>query len=421
MISFSTPQAFQLLIAFFGGLTVGAEREWSARSGGRSKRFAGVRTFILLSLLGAAASQLAVAGQPLVAAVVAAGGVSLTVVAYAVAARQGELDGTTEVAALVVIGGGCLAGVGQAALAGGVYATTALVLAEKSKIHTLVHTLRGEELSAGVRFAALALVVLPLLPKGPFGPEPGFRPQELWALVLAFSGVSFGGYIAIRAAGPDRGYGLAGLLGGLISSTAVTLSFARESRSRPEWGESLGLGVIAANTMLYFRVLVVASALSPAFGGLLMRWMWIPLTVGVAASLLAFHFSERRPGGESRLDNPLRLGPAFQMAIAFQLILYAVPWIERRYGASGVVASAAVLGLTDVDALTYSMAKLCADPNRMNLAAVALSAGALANAGLKLVCALVIGSGAFRRVAALGLLALTLGTGGALALFHAGR
>jgi nucleotide-binding universal stress UspA family protein len=141
--------------------------------------------------------------------------------------------------ALVVLAAGYLAGLGRLGPASAIFAVTALVLVEKSRIHGLVHRIRSETLEAAARFAVLALVVLPLLPEGPFGPGPGLRPRELWALVLVFSGLSFAGFVAPRVVGGDRGWGLSGMLGGLISSTAVTLTHARESRQSPGLGRAL--------------------------------------------------------------------------------------------------------------------------------------------------------------------------------------
>ena len=235
--------ATRLGVAALGGLAVGIEREWSTRARARPARFAGVRTFLLIGLLGGLGATLSELAGPAIGLTVIAAAAALVVGAYIVTAAQGgDVDGTTEVSALVVLAAGAVAGTGRLALASALSALTVLVLVEKSRIHTLVHRLRSETIEAAARFAVLALVVLPLLPEGPFGPAPGLRPRELWALVLLFSGLSFGGFLALRLVGPDRGYALAGLLGGLVSSTAVTLSFSRESRHEAAPGARAGCG-----------------------------------------------------------------------------------------------------------------------------------------------------------------------------------
>jgi uncharacterized membrane protein (DUF4010 family) len=400
----------RLAVAGLGGLAVGIEREWSFQARGRAPRFAGVRTFLLLGLLGGLAPQLD-PGAAGVALLVAAA--ALVVAAYIVAARAGDVDGTTEVAALLVLGAAGLAGTGRLGLASGLFALTALVLVEKSRMHALVARLQSTALEAGARFAVLALVVLPLLPEGPYGPSPGVRPRELWSLVLLFSGVSFAGYLALRATGPGRGYGLAGLLGGLVSSTAVTLTFSRESREQPlALGRALGLGVVAACLVLPIRMFALATVLNPDVGLRTAAFLAPPFLAGLAVAGVLLRRGDDPAAPVEAPPNPLRLGAAVQMAVAFQAVLYALGWMTARFGSAGLLASAAVLGLTDVDALTYSATRLQAgDPG---LAARALAVGALANTLLKLGVAVALGHGPFRRVAAGGLGALAAAGAAAL-------
>jgi uncharacterized membrane protein (DUF4010 family) len=165
-------------------------------------------------------------------------------------------------------------------LASGLFAITALVLVEKSRMHSLVERIQSQTLEAGARFAVLALVILPLLPAGPYGPDPGFRPWELWALVLIFAGLSFAGYLALRITGPAGGYGLAGMFGGLISSTVVSLNFSRESREQPAFGRPLALGVIAACMVLPIRTGLLAGALNADVARRALPFLLIPTAVG---------------------------------------------------------------------------------------------------------------------------------------------
>ena len=397
--------------AALGGLLVGVEREWSARDAAAEPRFAGVRTFLLLGLIGGLTAVISEAGFPAIAVALLAGSLLLIVAAYRAAASPADPDATTEVAAVAVIGLGFLAGTGAAGVASSIAVLTAFVLAEKGRIHGWVRRIPPEVLQATVRFAVLALVVLPLLPSGPFGPAPGFRPRELWALVLAFSGVSFSGYLALRVAGPDRGYGLAGVLGGIISSSAVTLSFSRMSRETRHFGDALAYGVVGACTVLYLRVAAVASVLHTPLGLALLPYLLPPFALGCAIVWVALRGS-RNEGAKTALpENPLQLLPAIQMAVAFQLVLWALDWTRGHYG---VVATGALLGLTDVDALTFSLARLAKSGVSVQTAAHAVVAGILANTGLKLALALLIGRGRFRAVAAIGIGLLGVSTAIAL-------
>ena len=233
-----------LWIAALGGTAVGIERQWSGHAEGQRARFAGIRTFSLIGGLGGLSGALWTLGVTGPAVVVLSGTAALCVAAY-VAASRTDVDGTTEVAALVVLTAGALAGLGSYRLASGIIAVTCLLLVEKSRLHALVARIDDSALRAGVRFGVMALVVLPLLPEGPYGPLGGIRPRELWALVLFFSGLSFLGYVARQVLGPGQGYFVAGLLGGLVSSTNVTFTFARTSRAEPAADDALAYGAIA--------------------------------------------------------------------------------------------------------------------------------------------------------------------------------
>ena len=148
------------------------------------------------------------------------------IVAGYIRASSKDIDATTEVAAIVVLGAGALGGLGYLRLSAALTTLTVLLLAEKPRLHGFVERLDEPTMLAAARFAVMSIVILPLLPEGPFGPGPGIKPRELWMLVLLFSGMSFVGYIAQRMSGA-AGYPLTGLLGGLVSSTSVTLTFAR--------------------------------------------------------------------------------------------------------------------------------------------------------------------------------------------------
>src|SRR6185436_19869234 len=255
-----------VLIAALGGLAVGLEREWSGHATGPLARFAGVRTLTLLGLLAGLSGWLWTRHSETLAALLVAAGGGLVVAAYVAASRR-DVEGTTEVASLVVLAAGLASGVGAWELAGGVIAVTTLLLVEKSRIHDVARRLDDTSLRAAIRFGVMAIVILPLLPEGPFGPGAGFRPRTLWLAVLIFSGLSFAGYLATKAFRDGAGFPLAGMIGGIISSTAVTFSFSRLSRSKPNQDRSLAIGVVGASTILFLRVLVAAVTLNPGFAG----------------------------------------------------------------------------------------------------------------------------------------------------------
>jgi uncharacterized membrane protein (DUF4010 family) len=340
--------------------------------------------------------------------VVILGGTAALIVAAYVSASRHDIDGTTEGAALLVSTAGFLAGIGSYRLASGIIAVLCLLLVEKSRLHSLVARIDDVTLQAGVRFGVMALVVLPLLPEGPYGPFGGIRPRELWAVVLFFSGLSFLGYVARLVLGPGRGYLVAGLLGGLVSSTNVTFTFARTSRVETSLDRALAFGAIAANAMLYPRVLVAVAVLNWPLLPLVARYLALPALLAMIAVGIGVRRSSNPEAPVSTIANPLQLAAALQMAILFQAMIMLVHAAGGVWGSAGVYGSAFVLGLSDVDALTVAMARGVAYVASLDTAAAAIAIGVLSNTMLKMALALLLGSTRFRRIVgmALGTMAL---------------
>lgn len=394
-----------LIVAALGGAAVGLERQWSGHADGPSARFAGIRTFAMLGAIGGLSGWLWANGVSALAGGLLAGAAAMTVAAYVAATRRTidggtEIDGTTEVAALVVLGAGVLAGMGLLRVASGIVAVEVLLLVEKSRLHSLVRRIDDVELRAGVRFAVMALVILPLLPEGPYGPFQ-VRPRQLWLLVLFFSGLSFIGDVLRRALGAGHGYLVSGAVGGLISSTNVTFTFARSSRADPALARALAFGTVAANAVLYLRVIAATAVLNIALVPALIPYLVAPALVaalGVAAAARARPDDDRAPSMSVR--NPLQLFAALQMAALFQAVLIVVQLAQHTWGRSGVLTTAAILGLTDVDALTVSMARGIAQSVSLETAALAIAVGILANTALKTGVAMVFGERHFRMVVA---------------------
>jgi uncharacterized membrane protein (DUF4010 family) len=396
----------RLIAGALSGAAVGLERQWSAQETGRAARFGGLRTFTLIGLIGAIAGWLWTLDAAVPASLLIGATAALVVAGY-VAASRVDVDATTEVAALVVLAASVLAGLDRIALAGGLAAATTLLLAEKSRLHAFVARLDDEGFRAGVRFAVLALVVMPLVPEGPFGTlGGGIRPRSLWLLVLVFAGLNFAGYIARIAVSARYGAAITGLIGGLVSSTGVTLTFARASRDRPEEGVPLAQGVLAACTVLVPRVLAAVALLAPALVLPLTVRLAPAFVVGVIAAAIGLR---RSPGGEppqTAFSNPLQLGAALQMAAIFQVVLIGLHEMRLRFGGAGLRWSAVLLGLTDVDALTASMAAQSREGLGVEAAAAAIAIGVVSNTVLKLIIAVTIGRGAFRWYVAAGLAAV---------------
>ena len=412
------PIVLRLAIAALAGLAVGLEREWSGHATGPQPRFAGVRTFFLLGALGGVAGWLADSGADALAVALLIGAAALVVTAYILAARPGgpAVEATTEVAALVVLALGSLAGLGYHGVAGGAAAVVVLVLSEKKRLRETIPRIGEAELRAALQFAVLALVILPLLPDQTYGPLGGIRPRALWTIVLIFTGLNFVGYLARKAVGPARGYGVTGVLGGLVSSTAVTFQFSRISREQPALGTGLAIGVVGASTVLLARVTLVSAVLNYRVALALLPFLVPAFLVGALMTSLALlrRAESEAPAAQDTSSSPLRLWSAIRMALAFQLSLMLIAFVRDTLGSVGVLGSAALLGLTDMDALTLSMNRLGTSGDLVQLAARAIAIGVIANSMLKLGLVLALGAPGYRRLAGAGLALLTLASVAAL-------
>jgi len=400
--------AMRVSIAALIGLAAGLEREWSGHASGPDARFAGLRTFFMLGLLGGAVGILASHGLVALATAIALGGAALSITAYAMAMRRADAtpDGTTEAAALVVIALGALAGAGWVGIAAGSGAVVVLMLSEKARLHWLVRRLGEPELHAGLQFAVLAVVVLPLLPTGPYFGPLAVKPRMLWAIVLVFSGLNFVGFVARRVAGANRGLGITGALGGLVSSTAVTISFSRQSRDHPALGGSLAGGVLAASTMLVPRVIAISAAFTPAVALSLVPLLAPMFLVGAAVVVVGWRDRALvAPEPVAKSENPLRLWIAIRMAVAFQAAMVLITLVREAWGTPGLYASAVALGLSDMDALAVSMSRPEAGLNPA-VAARAIAIGVTVNTVLKGTLAIALGAPGYRRRVAGGLAGL---------------
>lgn len=393
-----------IVVAILGGAAVGVERQRSGHATGPDARLGGIRTFTLLGTLAGIAGWLTGQDYVLAAALLIAGGLSLTVAGY-VRASKTDIDATTEVAALVVLGAGVLGGLGHLQLSAALTTMTVLLLAEKPRLHGLVERLDDATLLAAARFAVMSAVILPLLPAGPFGPEPGIRPRELWLLVMLFSGISFVGFVAHRLAGA-AGYPLTGLLGGMVSSTSVMLTFARLSQSDQAQAAALATGAVAASTILFLRVAVAVTVLNAALLATLAWYLVLPFLAGVIALGLAWRSMRGSSSAPSELKNPLQFVAALGMAALFQVVLYGVHFVRSWLGEVGLLAGGFVLGLTDVDALTLAMTRSVSTGTSIDTACRAILMGIVANSLMKAGIAMAIGQRRFAWRAAASLFAM---------------
>ncbi|MBW7932959.1 MAG: DUF4010 domain-containing protein, partial [Gemmatimonadaceae bacterium] len=404
--------AARIAVAALVGLAVGIERERAGHTVGPANDFAGLRTFFLLGLLGGLGGLFAVHELASVGVALVAAGALLTVGAYFVTAQRDAIhatDGTTEVAALVVLALGVLAGGGALRLAAALAALAVLALAEKQRLHGWVGRLDSVEMRAAMHFAVLALVVLPILPADIATPVGTLTPRATWMLVLVISGLNFAGHLARRVVGQAHGYAVTGALGGLVSSTAVTWGFSRSSQDDAALRPAYAAGVIAASTVLFPRVVVVVTLLNPTVGIEAARLLVAPFVVGGVFTWWAARSSASAApaAAEASQRSPLRLGAALQMAVLFQLVLLLMAFVREQFGAAGIFTTAALFGVTDVDAISVAMTRV-PDAAFASTAAQAIVVAVASNTLTKALIAAAVGRGTFRSratVALMGMLA----------------
>jgi uncharacterized membrane protein (DUF4010 family) len=391
---------------------VGVDRQ-RANSQDEPGAIGGICTFTLLGTVAGTCGFLIV-HQSIALGVVILASAAVVVMLVRLGAGRISRDATTEVATLAVLASGVTAGIGHLSIAAALYAWTVLLLVEKSGLHALVDRIGVVELEAAAQFAAMALIVLPLLPSGNYGPRGVLNLRSVWILVLVFSGISFAGYLARKAMGTKIGWVLTGLLGGLISSTQVALSFSRDSRSRPESHLPLFGGVMAATAVSMLRVCVLCLLLRPALATATLISITPPFLVAVFFALSSL----RRPSNESasfKESNPLRVFAAIYLALSFVAAQYLTTFARAWFGNAGLISSATLLGSFDIDALVASLAPMVRQGMLTAAAARVLTFGILGNTVVKFAAPLIWGRGVFRRNAALDFVCVLAGL--ALSLF----
>jgi uncharacterized membrane protein (DUF4010 family) len=218
-------------------------------------------------------------------------------------------------------------------------------------------------------------------------------------MVVLISAIGFAGYVLIQVAGPKRGIGLTGILGGLVSSTALTLSFAQRSREEPRLAKPFALAIVFAWMMMFARILVTVTVVNRE----LLHALWPPLAGAAAAAAVYaawLHFSDRAsPESEIRFSNPFEVGPALRFGLLYALVLLVSRTAQLQFGDRGAILSALVAGIADVDAITLSLSELSRAGQGLSLQAAAsgVVVAAMANTVGKGVIVLATASSPLRR------------------------
>ncbi|MEJ2205465.1 MAG: MgtC/SapB family protein [Gemmatimonadota bacterium] len=347
---------WELLVALGLGLLTGLQKE---RAG---PLLAGLRTFALITVFGAVTAILAETTGPWI---IIAGLLSMTallVTGNAMAAAEGRADPgqTTEVAVVLMFLVGALCVIGPLELAIVLGGAVAVLLHLKEELRGLVARLSDKDVRAVMQFVVISLIILPVLPNQAYGPFQVLNPRNIWFMVVLIVGLNLVGYAAFRTLGSRAGTALAGFLGGIISSTATTVSYARTTKTDPGRAGTAAVVVWIASGVVFVRILLEVAAVAPGFVSTVAGPMGVMLALFVVSAAVIWRSATSPSDSPMDPGNPSELKPAIAFAAMYAVILLAVAAAEEYLGGAGLYAAAFISGLTDIDAITLSTSNLVA-------------------------------------------------------------
>ncbi|HYF09228.1 MAG TPA: DUF4010 domain-containing protein [Acetobacteraceae bacterium] len=386
---------YRLAIAVACGLLVGVERHWRERDGAPGSRIAGVRSFVIIGLMGGLFGALsAQVGREAGALLLGLSFLGLTASVLALRLREAAEDHTHSVtgvlAAQATFAIGAVAMLGDARAAGAAAVGLTALLAARGLLHGFVRQLRWAELRSGVLLLSMTFVALPLVPDRPFGVLLGLNPAQVWRFAIVLAAVSFAGYIAVRLLGQSRGQLLAGGATGLVSSTAATLTLARRSRET-DAPATFAAGALAAGAVSWLRTGALAWWVAPSMARLILPALLAGAVVQGGAALVQLRRDRGGPD-EAPTENPFRLAAVLRLALLLAAVALAAAFAARHFGGYGLGLVAAVTALADVDAVTLSMGNLVRESLSPALGAQTVGIAVAANTVAKAAYAATLGS-----------------------------
>jgi uncharacterized membrane protein (DUF4010 family) len=384
----------RLAVALAIGLLVGLERGWQTREEADHLRTAGLRTFALTGLLGGICGLISTVSSPLVlAAGLLAFTGALTTFSFLEATAEKNFSVTGVVAGILTFVLGAYATLGNETAAVAAAVAMSILLALREPLHSWVRNVTWPEMRSVLVLLAMSFLLLPILPNRPVDPWNALNPSEIWLLAILIATVSFAGYVAVRILGARKGIAVAAIAGGMASSTAVTLSFARLAREHPESTPMLAGGILLAGVTMLVRIVVLAGLLKAE---LIPALLWP--AVATAAVLLAGAgiLLRKRQGAAAehpqlQIRNPFDLGTVLQLAGLIAVILLLAKAVASQAGNAGLFLLAAVSAIADVDAVTLSMARLAGQQVGVTDAATAILIAASVNTASKAAIAAFVG------------------------------
>lgn len=396
------PSFISLLVSAGMGLIIGLEREFNTHN--EPGHIGGIRTFILAAILGNVADWIARSSNPGLLIAATAGFFILVTVAYFVQTQKGKIGLTTEIALLLtfLLGIANSRGLMQESLVVVVLMTTVLSL--KEQLHGFIKQITEEELFAFIKFIVLALLVLPMLPSTPFGPDNLLTPRDLGYIVILVLSISFTGYLLLKFGSPQKGILLTAIVGGLFSSTLIAWVFSSKSKERPDLAAPYGAGIVLASSIMFVRVFVWACI----FAFPVARELFLPLLVMLVVSLIPtiqVIRQNQKEGDAPPLSpgNPLDTRNALFFVLLYIGITLMMSASRQWLNQTMIYLSGAVAGIADIDAITISTAKWAATPiGQQHEAAIIILLAVMSNSIFKWAVSIINGPAALRRPVSVG-------------------
>jgi uncharacterized membrane protein (DUF4010 family) len=384
---------FRLAVALALGLIIGMERGWQSRESPQGLRTAGIRSFGFVGLLGGLSALLTQKLGIGVLAVTFLGLILMVVVSYGLSVRQTEDFGiTTEVSLLITFVLGVLAGIGLVSEALATSVTVSVILGFKQELHQSLEKLDRRELIATLQLLIIAAIALPLLPDRNLGPWEALNPRSIGLLVLLIAGISYIGYFAMRLLGTRVGLLATAIIGALVSSTAVTISFGRMARKGHGSTALLGAGIALASGTMALRILAIVGIVNQSLLALLAIPIGLLAIVPlIAAVAIAAKSVKTEPPAEVELRNPIELGSALIYAGVLSVLFILIHAMESWFGNAGIYLLSAISGITDVDAVSLSLAQATKGELPISVGAIGILIAAMVNTLVKAVLATSIG------------------------------
>lgn len=388
----------RLLVAIGIGSLIGLEREFAALKE-NTPGFAGIRTFVLVVILGFMGAMTYFLFSPWIYLGILLAVTILVGVSYWITASKDDIGATTETSVLIAFILGSLTFLGFIAISLIITVVVMVMLSAKIKLRTVIGKITPAELFDFIRFVVIALLLFPFLPDANYGPYDAINPREIGGVVILTSGIGFIGYVLMKVLGSEKGILLSGIIGGLVSSTATTWIFAKKSKEDETLSLHCAIAILAASTIMLVRVFVWTFIFNKKLFDELYLVQIMVFAAAIGSTLYFFFKNRNREKINTtiRQGKPLDLQGAIVFGLIYTFILLIVSYSNGNMDGKGMFFISAIAGLSDIDAITISVSKLAGITLNLGTAANAVMIATMSNTLVKMGIGIWAGSPMLRK------------------------